>query len=68
MYVDWIVGQEVLRPDLSGWRKSRLRHQDPKARVNVVPDWILEVLSPSTSAHDLVTKREAYSGLGVRYR
>jgi hypothetical protein len=49
MYVDWIVGQEVLRPDLSGWHASRLRRQDPKARANVVPDWILEVLSPNTT-------------------
>ncbi len=67
-HVDWIVGQEVLRPDLSGWRRSRLRNQDPKARASIAPDWILEVLSPSTRAHDLGTKREAYARLGVRYR
>jgi len=68
MNVDWIVGQDVLRPDLSGWRRSRLRHQDPKSRANVVPDWILEVVSPSNTAHDLITKRKAYARLGVRYR
>ena len=41
--VDWIVGQEVLRPDLSGWRTSRLKDQEPEARASVVPDWVLAV-------------------------
>ena len=30
------------------------------------PDWVLEVLSPSTASHDLTVKRLAYQRAGVR--
>ena len=34
--------------------------------VRGAPDWIIEVLSPATAAHDQVTKRERYERAGVR--
>jgi Uma2 family endonuclease len=35
--------------------------------IAVVPDWIREVLSPSTAARDRVTKRNLYATSGVRH-
>ena len=70
----WIQGEndfefcgEVYRPDAIGWRKSRLPRL-AKHRATVVPDWICEVLSPSTRRHDLKTKAAAYARIGVCYR
>ena len=34
--------------------------------VRGAPDWVLEVLSPSTAAHDQIAKRRAYERAGVR--
>ena len=34
--------------------------------VRGAPDWVLEVLSPSTAGHDQVTKRRIYERAGVR--
>ncbi len=38
----------------------------PKEEFDLIPDWIAEVLSPSTRAYDLNEKRPAYRQAGVR--
>ena len=64
--VDVRFGEHVLRPDLSGWRRERL--PDPDVRpIEVVPDWICEIVSPSNEAHDRVTKRRLYATHGVAH-
>jgi Uma2 family endonuclease len=64
--VDVQLGQDVVRPDLSGWRRERLPEPDVRP-IGVVPDWICEVLSESNEAHDRVTKRRLYATHGVRH-
>ncbi len=61
-------GREVFRPDVVGWRKKRLATQPPGRRASIVPDWLCEIISPASRAHDMVTKREAFARIGVRYR
>lgn len=58
---------DVVRPDLSGWRRARL--PDPwRARpIDVVPDWVCEILSPSTERIDRVTKQRLYADHGVAH-
>ena len=57
---------EVVRPDLAGWRRERLADPDQRP-IDVVPDWICEVLSPSTAARDRVYKRRLYAKQGVAF-
>jgi Uma2 family endonuclease len=35
--------------------------------MTTVPDWICEVLSPTTRAYDVTTKRRFYAEIGVSY-
>jgi len=49
---------EVYRPDVAGWRRDRVPER-PKGRpVRVRPDWVCEVLSPTTASRDLIDKMQ----------
>jgi Uma2 family endonuclease len=70
----WVVLPEVelhipmtLVPDLSGWRASRFTEPLDSAHFCVVPDWVCEVLSPSTAAYDRSLKRRIYLERGVPF-
>lgn len=58
---------EVLRPDLAGWRRERCPERPSGFPVRVVPDWVCEVLSPSTAARDVGHKRTVYHRHGVEW-
>jgi Uma2 family endonuclease len=53
-------------PDVAGWRRERLPEL-PDDPIGVVPDWVCEVLSPSTRRHDLGVKRPFYAKVGVQW-
>lgn len=68
--VDMDLGGMGCRPDLLGWRREKqpvLPQPDDRGLVTVVPDWIAEVLSPSTAAIDLGAKRQGYERAKVPY-
>jgi Uma2 family endonuclease len=47
------LGEDVLVPDLAGWRRERMqKYPYDAAYFTLAPDWICEVLSPSTSKID----------------
>lgn len=54
-----------LAPDVCWWSAGR-RAPVVQGAVDIVPDLVVEVLSPSTRANDLGPKREIYMRLGVR--
>jgi Uma2 family endonuclease len=58
---------DILRPDLAGWRRERLPEPGDTRPIEIVPDWICEVLSPSTALRDRVTKRALYAKSGVAH-
>ena len=68
----WIVdepelhfGDDVLVPDLGGWRRERLPEPPDEAYFTLPPDWVCEILSPSTRKFDLEEKRPVYAREGV---
>ena len=60
--------QHVLIPDIAGWRRERLPILPRKAWLDLCPDWICEVLSPSTARYDRKLKAQIYHQAGVDYR
>ena len=70
----WIVdepelhpGDDVLVPDLAGWRRERMPDYPRGAHFTMAPDWVCEVLSPSTRRVDLADKRPVYAREGAGY-
>ncbi len=60
-------GRDVLVPDLAGWRRTRLPRLPDTAYFAVVPDWVCEVLSPSTASLDRAKKLKIYAREGVAH-
>lgn len=60
-------GPEIVVPDLGGWRVERLPVIPDDAYFTLPPDWICEVLSPSTRVHDRSEKLPIYAAAGVRH-
>lgn len=54
-------------PDLAGWRRERLPALPDDAPIRVVPDWVCEILSPSTRGYDQLVKRPFYARHGVTW-
>jgi hypothetical protein len=58
---------DALVPDLTGWRRECMPELPETAYFALAPDWICEVLSPSTAAFDRDEKMPVYAREGVRY-
>ncbi len=71
----WIILDEpelhfeetVLVPDLAGWRRERMPEVPDVAYFDLAPDWVCEVLSPSTAQKDRVLKSDIYAAQGVSF-
>ena len=59
------LGNDVLVPDLAGWRQARMPYMPEEAFFSLAPDWICEVLSPSTVGIDRIRKLPIYARNGV---
>jgi Uma2 family endonuclease len=55
-----------ISPDIAGWERTRLAAL-PDGPIRVVPDWVCEILSPTTRRHNLLVKVPYYASIGVRY-
>ncbi len=60
-------GDDVVVPDLAGWTRERMPQPPRTAATSLAPDWVCEVLSPSTVALDRGAKLRVYAREGVRY-
>ncbi len=61
------LGRDILVPDLAGWRRERMPSLPDKAYFDLAPDWVCEVLSPSTAQMDRVDKLALYAAHGVAH-
>ena len=60
-----LAAHDTMQPDILFVAASRSNIITPRA-CEGPPDLVVEVLSPSTTRHDLVVKRERYALFGVR--
>ncbi|WP_089725921.1 Uma2 family endonuclease [Candidatus Thiosymbion oneisti] len=66
--VHFVHDNEVTVPDLAGWRRERMpMPPTTEHRFEVVPDWVCEILSPSTEGRDRQIKLPLYAYYGVQY-
>ena len=70
----WIVfepelhlGDDIAVPDLVGWRRKTMPEYPDAAYCTIAPDWVCEVLSPSTRRIDQNEKRAIYARESVSH-
>jgi Uma2 family endonuclease len=59
------MGANVVVPDLGGWKRQRMPRLPKDAYFPLAPDWVCEVLSPSTEKIDRSRKLRIYAREGV---
>lgn len=59
------LGEHILVPDLAAWKRERLAHPPAGNGIDVAPDWVCEVISPSSTRTDRVLKMPRYSEFKV---
>lgn len=59
------LGPHTVVPDIAGWRSENLPSLPDTAFIETAPDWVCEVLSPSTQAVDRTDKLAIYAAFGV---
>jgi Uma2 family endonuclease len=63
--VHFVRDTEVVVPDLAGWRRERMPTVPNDHRFEITPDWVCEILSPSTLRRDRIVKLPLYARYGV---
>lgn len=70
----WIVLDEpelhipdIVVPDIAAWRRERMPEMPDEPFFTLAPDWICEVLSPSTADFDRADKLPVYAKAGVSH-
>jgi len=65
--VEIMLGDELLVPDWSGWRKERFPGWPKDNWFSTAPDWVCEIVSPSTAGNDRIRKMDIYARFEVNY-
>jgi len=58
---------DVVVPDIAGWRRERMKSLPEAAFIELAPDWMCEVLSPATEAIDRGRKTRVYARENVSH-
>lgn len=61
------LGADIVVPDLAGWRRERMPEMPDAPYTEIPPNWVCEVLSPSTARFDRGQKLAVYARAGVEH-
>ena len=61
------LDSDILVPDLAGWRRERMPVLEDVPYFTQTPDWVCEIVSPSTARTDRVRKMPIYAREQVGY-
>jgi Uma2 family endonuclease len=61
------LADDILVPDLGGWRRERMPEAPDAPFLTLSPDWVCEVLSPSTAGVDRVRKARIFARERVQH-
>lgn len=61
------LGADILVPDLAGWQRERTPMLPNVTYFELAPDWVCEVVSPSTARVDRVRKVPIYAREGISH-
>lgn len=61
------LGEDILVPDIGGWRRERMPEMPDAPFFSLAPDWVCEVLSPTTATVDRSQKVPIYAQQRVQY-
>lgn len=61
------LSADVVVPDLAGWRRERMPEMPDAPYTGIPPNWVCEVLSPSTARFDRGQKLAVYARAGVEH-
>ena len=59
------LGEDILVPDVAGWRRERLPRILETWDAVIAPDWVCETVADSTRDLDLNSKRPVYVRAGI---
>src|SRR5687768_370509 len=61
------LADDIVVPDLAGWRHEHLPVVPDAAYLTLAPDWVCEVISPATERMDRSRKMRIYAREGVTH-
>jgi Uma2 family endonuclease len=61
------LANDVLVPDIAAWKRERLPALPDTPAIEVVPDWVCEILSPATTELDREQNLPSSARHGVRW-
>jgi len=60
-----VTSHNIVAPDIAGWRRERMPAFPRTRPIDIVPDWVCEVISPSHPQRDRVRKADLYLRAGI---
>jgi Uma2 family endonuclease len=60
-------GDNIIVPDLAGWKIERFPAVEDHNWISVAPDWVCEIIAPSTVSIDRIRKMGIYAMHKVPY-
>jgi Uma2 family endonuclease len=61
------LAENIIVPDIGGWKRDRIPEITNETFFSVAPDWVCEVLSPSSAGFDRVKKMPLYLEQKVKH-